>query len=176
MFHKITNALKYVVQETVNVLRFKIDKATKEIFAKFTNESSDTVYAAHIMPGEFLYYTDEPINDLQVAIDRGKEKIWWGGSLDDIRARRQKEDTLSKYSTELSILTKEEIKVTDYVADGNHYLLFASNGCAYEVKPNGSTWSTKDSRVKTLDDCRRYSKEKIWINEGDINNPKISRG
>ena len=177
MFHKITNALKYVVQETVNVLRFKIDKSTKEIFAKFTKESSDTVYAAHIMPGgEFIYYTDEPINDLQEALTRRKDKIWWGGKLDDIRARRQKEDTLSKYSTKLSILTKEEIKVTDYVADENHYLLFASNGRAYEVKPNGRTWSTKDSRVKTLDDCRRYSEEKIWKNEGDINNPKISRG
>lgn len=176
MLHKIAEELKYVVREAVNVIRFTIDKATEEIFAKFTKGRSATEYAAHITPGDSVYYTDIPIKNLQEAKARGQEKIWWGGRLDDIRAKREKEDTMSRYSTKLSLLTRDDIKVTDYVADGNHYLLFASNGRAYEVIPDGSTWSTKDSRVKTLDDCRRLSQEKIWTNEGDINNPKISRG
>lgn len=174
--HKIAEVLKYVVRETVNVILFTIDKATGEIFAKFTKGRSTTEYAAHITPGDSVYYTDEPIKNLQEAKARGQEKIWWGDRLDDIRAEREKEDTLSRYSTKLSLLTRNDIKVTDYVADGNRYLLFASNGRAYEVKPDGSTRSTKDSRVRTLDDCRQLSKEKIWTNEGDINNPEISRG
>lgn len=176
---RITEILKYALKKTVEIIRFTVDKTPKgdDIFAKFTVKGSTTRYAGHITPDERISYTEKDLNSLQECKDNSREKIWWVlGSLSDIRAKREKEDVLSRYSTKLSTLTKENVKVTDYVTDGNHYLLFASNGRAYEVNPNGSTWSTKDSRVKTFDDCRRLANEEIWKNEGDINNPKISRG
>lgn len=83
---------------------------------------------------------------------------------------------MSRYSNKLSLLTNETIKVIDYVAEENHFLLFASNGRAYDVGPDGSTWSTGDSRVKTLADIRRLSNEKIWTKHGNINEPKIYKG
>lgn len=176
---RIAENLKYALKKEVEIIRFTVDKTPNgdDIFVKFTIKGDSTQWAGRITPKEYINYTDKPLNSLQELKDHWTDKIWHAlGSLSEIQQKREKEDTLARYSTKLSTLTKEDIKVTDYVADGNHYLLFASNGRAYEVNPNGSTWSTKDSRVKTLDDCRRLSKENIWKNEGDINNPKISRG
>lgn len=176
----IAEIIKYALQKVVEVIRFTVDKTPngEDIFAKFTIKGSSVQYAGHITPDERISYTDKDLNSLQECKDNSREKIWWVlGSLSEIQAKREKEDTLSRYSTKLSTLLQEKVDITDYVREGMHYLLFASNGRAYDVNPDGSTWSTADRRVKTLADCRKYSQEKIWKNHGDINNPpKISRG
>ena len=175
----ITEILIYALQKVVEVIRFTVDKTPKgeDIFAKFTIKGDSTQYAGRITPDERISYTKQPLNSLQELKEHWGDKIWYVlGSLSEIQAKREKEDTLSRYSTKLSTLLRENVSVTDYIKDGNHYLLFATNGRAYEVNPDGSTWSTGDKRVKTLEDCRKYSQEKIWKDHGDINNPKISRG
>ena len=176
----IAEIIKYALQKVVEVIRFTVDKTPngEDIFAKFTIKGSSVQYAGHITPNERISYTDKDLNSLQECKDNTREKIWWVlGSLSEIQAKREKEDTLSRYSTKLSALLREKVDVTDYVREGMHYLLFASNGRVYDVNPDGSTWSTADRRVKTLADCRKYSQEKIWTSHGDINNlPQISRG
>lgn len=176
----IAEILKYALQKAVEVIRFTVDKTPKgeDIFAKFTINGSSTQYAGHITPDERISYTDKDLNSLQECKDNSREKIWWVlGSLSEIQAKREKEDTLSRYSTKLTTLLQERVSVTDYSREGKHYLLFVSNGRAYEVNPDGSTWSTGDKRVKTLEDCEKYSQEKIWTEHGNINYPpKISKG
>lgn len=176
----IAEILKYALQKVVDVIRYTVDNTPKgeDIFAKFTIKGDSTQYAGRITPDEHISYTNRPYNSLQELKEHWREKIWYVvGSLSEIRAKREKEDTLSRYSTKLSTLLREKVDVTDYVREGMHYLLFASNGRVYDVNPDGRTWSTADRRVKTLADCRKYSQEKIWKNHGDINNPpKISRG
>lgn len=170
----IAEILKYAIQKVVEVIRFTVDKTSngEDIFAKFTIKGDNTRYAGHISPEERISYTDKDLNSLQECKDNSREKIWWNlGLLSEIQAKREREDTLSRYSTKLSTLLREKVDVTDYVREGMHYLLFASNGRVYDVNPDGSTWSTADRRVKTLADCRKYSQEKIWTNHGDINNP-----
>lgn len=176
----IAEILKYALQKVVDVIRFTVDKTPKgeDIFAKFTIKGDSTQYAGRITPEEYVVYTSRPFNSLQELKDHWNEKIWKiPGFLSEIRTKREKEDTLSRYSTKLSTLLRENIKVTDYIQEGEHYLLFASNGRAYDVSPDGSTWSTGDKRVKTLTDCQNYYNEEIWTDHGNINNPpKLSRG
>ena len=175
----IAEILKYALRKVAEVIRFTVDKTPngEDIFAKFTIKGDTTQYAGRITPDEYISYTRQPLNSLQELKDHWEDKIWYNlGSLSEIQAKREKEDTLSRYSTKLSTLLRENVKVTDYLREEKHYLLFASNGRAYEVSPDGSTWSTGDKRIKTLADCQKYSQEKIWTNHGDINNPKISRG
>lgn len=176
---RITETLIYVIRKPVKVIRFTVDKTPKgdDIFVKFTIEGNSTQWAGRITPDEIIGYTEKPLKSLQELEEHQQDKIWrFVGSLSAIRAKREKEDILSRYSTKLTMLTKEEVKVNDYVADGNHYLLFASNGRVYEVQPNGSTMSANALRVKTLDDCRRLSSQDIWKKHGNINNPKTSHG
>jgi len=176
----IAEILRYALQKVVDVIRFTVDNTPKgeDIFAKFTIKGDSIQYAGRITPDEYISYTSRSYNSLQELKEHWQEKIWYVvGSLSEIQAKREKEDTLSRYSTKLSTLLQEKVDVTDYVREEKHYLLFASNGRVYDVNPDGSTWSTADRRIKTLADCRKYSQEKIWKNHGDINNPpKISRG
>lgn len=176
----IAEILKYALRKVVNVIRFTVDKTPngEDIFAKFTIKGSSVQYAGYITSDERISYTEKDLNSLQECKDNSREEIWWVlGSLSKIQAKREKEDTLSRYSTKLTTLLLEKVNVTDYIHEGKYYLLFGSNGRAYEVYPDGSTWSTADKRVKTLADCEKYSQENIWTNHGDINNPpKINRG
>ena len=167
--HKITEVLNYVLRKDIDLFHFTIASTTKDMFAKFTIKGDSEVYSAYISPKGMVYYTKEPIGSLQEALARCEEKIWYGGILDEIREKRMKEDTLSRFSTRLGLLIEKEILVTDYVTDGKQYLLFASDGRVYDVHPDGVTWSTADKRIKTLEDSRTYSNEKIWRNEGNIN-------
>lgn len=168
--NKITEVLKYVIQDAIKVIRLVIDKATDEMFAKFTIGRNTEEYAAYYSPKpkEKLYYSDELINSLAEAKTRLPEEIWWGGNLDDIRKKKEKEDTMKRYSTKLSRLTGQDIKVTDYLSDGKDCLLSASNGLRYFIQASGKTYSTKDSRVNSIDNAYKMN---VWTTLGDINNP-----
>lgn len=180
----IAEILGYALQKVVKVIRFAVDKTPKgeDIFAKFTIKGNSTQYAGRITPDEYICFTDEPLNSLQELKDHWKDSIWIViGRLSDLRKKREREDTLSRYSTKLSNLLSEDIKVTDYLKDGKQYLFFTNGkGRVYNVHPDGSTWSTTDERVKTvktLAALAEYSKESIWRDDGNINNPpEISRG
>lgn len=166
--NKITEVLKYVIQDAVKVIRFAIDKATNEMFAKFTIGRSTKEYAAYYSPKEALYYSEEPMNSLQEVKSRLSESIWRGGRLDKIRKEREREDTMKRYSTKLSRLTGQDIKVTDYITDGKDCLLSASNGLRYFVQASGKTYSTKDSHVNSIGDAYKMN---VWTTLGNINNP-----
>lgn len=170
----IAEILKYALQKVVEVIRFTVDKTPKgeDIFAKFTIKGDATQYAGRITPDEYISYTKRPLNSLQELKDNWKNKIWINlGYLSEIRAGREIEDTLSRYSTKLSTLLREDVRVIDYVNQDERYLLQASNGRVYDVHQNGNTYSTGDGRVKTIQDCERLSHEEIWKKEGNINNP-----
>ena len=175
----IAEILKYALQKVVEVIRFTVDKTPKgdDIFAKFTIEGKSIQYAGHISPEERISYTEKDLNSLQECKDNSREKIWWNlGLLSEIQAKREKEDTLSRFSTKLSTLLWQSIKVTDYIHDDKLRLLFASNGRMYIVFPGGDTWSTNDQRIKTLADCRKHVKDVVWIDHGNINEPVMDKG
>lgn len=174
----IAEILKYALQKVVEVIRFTVDKTPKgdDIFAKFTIEGKSIQYAGHISPEERISYTEKDLNSLQECKDNSREKIWWNlGLLSEIQAKREKEDTLSRFSTKLSTLLRQSIKVTDYIHDDKLRLLFASNGRMYIVFPGGDTWSTNDQRIKTLADCRKHVKDVVWIDHGNINEPAMDK-
>ena len=168
--NKITEVLKYVIQDAVKVIRFAIDKATEEMFAKFTIGRNTKEYAAYYSskPKEKLYYSDEPMNSLTEAKARLPEEIWWGGNLDEIQEKRKKEDTMKRYSTKLGRLTGKDVKITDYLTDGKDYLLSASSGLKYLIQASGKTYSTKDPRVNSIDEAYKLN---VWTTLGNINNP-----
>ena len=173
----ITEILKYALQKTVEVIHFTVDKTPKgeDIFAKFTIKGDNTRYAGHISPEERISYTNKDLNSLQECKDNSNERIWWViGSLSEIQAKREKEDTLSRYSTKLSTLLSKKIQVKDYVTEGGDYLLNATDGRKYLVQKSGKTYSTTDERVKKIKDA--YSVKIVWTSHGDINNPKIRQG
>lgn len=168
--NKITEVLKYVIQDAVKVIRFAIDKATEEMFAKFTIGRNTKEYAAYysLKPKEKLYYSDEPMNSLTEAKARLPEEIWWGGNLDEIQEKRKKEDTMKRYSTKLGRLTGKDVKITDYLTDGKDYLLSASSGLKYLIQASGKTYSTKDPRVNSIEEAYKLN---VWTTLGNINNP-----
>ena len=168
--NKITEVLKYVIQDAVKVIRFAIDKATEEMFAKFTIGRNTKEYAAYYSskPKEKLYYSDEPMNSLTEAKARLPEEIWWGGNLDEIQEKRKKEDTMKRYSTKLGRLTGKDVKITDYLTDGKDYLLSASSGLKYLIQASGKTYSTKDPRVNSIEEAYKLN---VWTTLGNINNP-----
>ena len=173
--NKITEVLKYVIQDAVKVIRFAIDKATEEMFAKFTIGRNTKEYAAYYSskPKEKLYYSDEPMNSLTEAKARLPEEIWWGGNLDEIQEKRKKEDTMKRYSTKLGRLTGKDVKITDYLTDGKDYLLSASSGLKYLIQASGKTYSTKDPRVNSIDEAYKLN---VWTTLGNINNlPEIEQ-
>ncbi len=173
--NKITEVLKYVIQAAVKVIRFAIDKATEEMFAKFTIGRNTKEYAAYysLKPKEKLYYSDEPMNSLTEAKARLPEEIWWGGNLDEIQEKRKKEDTMKRYSTKLGRLTGKDVKITDYLTDGKDYLLSASSGLKYLIQASGKTYSTKDPRVNSIDEAYKLN---VWTTLGNINNlPEIEQ-
>lgn len=173
--NKITEVLKYVIQDAVKVIRFAIDKATEEMFAKFTIGRNTKEYAAYYSskPKEKLYYSDEPMNSLTEAKARLPEEIWWGGNLDEIQEKRKKEDTMKRYSTKLGRLTGKDVKITDYLTDGKDYLLSASSGRKYLIQASGKTYSTKDPRVNSIDEAYKLN---VWTTLGNINNlPEIEQ-
>lgn len=173
--NKMTEVLKYVIQDAVKVIRFAIDKATEEMFAKFTIGRNTKEYAAYysLKPKEKLYYSDEPMNSLTEAKARLPEEIWWGGNLDEIQEKRKKEDTMKRYSTKLGRLTGKDVKITDYLTDGKDYLLSASSGLKYLIQASGKTYSTKDPRVNSIDEAYKLN---VWTTLGNINNlPEIEQ-
>ena len=173
--NKMTEVLKYVIQDAVKVIRYAIDKATEEMFAKFTIGRNTKEYAAYYSskPKEKLYYSDEPMNSLTEAKARLPEEIWWGGNLDEIQEKRKKEDTMKRYSTKLGRLTGKDVKITDYLTDGKDYLLSASSGLKYLIQASGKTYSTKDPRVNSIDEAYKLN---VWTTLGNINNlPEIEQ-
>ena len=177
----IEETLKYALnRDDLNVLHFTVDKTDKgeDIFAKFVIKGTNSQWAVRIMPDERVVYTNEPdINSLRDCKENNLRKIWYVlGSLADIQQKREKEDVMSRLSAKLTKLVKERIIVTDYQVERNQYLVFAKNGRSYVIYPDGSTWSTNDNRVKTIDDCKKLADAKIWRNHGDINHPKQGLG
>ena len=176
----IESTLKYALEKDVHVLRFTVDKLAwgEDIFVKFTLGNSSTQYAGRITPKESIAYTQkEGINSLQDCKNRSGEKIWYVlGTLADIQQRREKEDVMSRLSTRLTKLVKTQIVVEDYKVRGDSYLAFATNGLAYHIEPDGRTWSTDDPRIKTFADCKKYENAEIWVDRGNINQPKLSQG
>lgn len=177
----IEETLRYALnRDDLHVHHFTIDKTDKgeDIFAKFAIKGINVQWAGHITPSERVSYTKEPdINSLQDCKNNSHRKIWHVlGSLADIQQKREKEDVMSRLSAKLTKLVKERIIVTDYQVETNQYLVFAKNGRSYVIDPDGSTWSTNDNRVKTIDDCKKLEGAKIWSNHGDINHPKQGLG
>ena len=176
----IEETLKYALnRDDLHVLQFTVDKTDKgeDIFAKFSIKGIDAQWAGRITPNERVSYTKEPdINSLQDCINNSHSKIWHVlGTLDDIQQKREKEDVMSRLSTKLTKLVEERIIVTDYQVERNQYLVFAKNGRSYVIDPDGSTWSTNDNRVKTIDDCKKLAGAKIWCKHGDINHQQQGR-
>lgn len=177
----IEETLKYALnRDDLNVLHFTVDKTDKgeDIFAKFVIKGTNSQWAVHITPDERVVYTKElDRNSLQDCKENSHRNIWHMlGYLADTQQKREKEDVMSRLSTKLTKLVKELIIVTDYQVERNQYLVFAKNGRSYVIYPDGSTWSTNDNLVKTIDDCKKLEGAKIWRNHGDINNPKQGLG
>ena len=171
---EIEETLKYALNfDDLHVLHFTVEKTDKgeDIFAKFSIIGTDEQWAGRITPNERVYYTMEPdINSLQDCKNNSHRQIWVElGSLDDIRQQREKEDVKSRLSNKLTKLLEKRITVTDYQVEGEQYLVFAKNGRSYVIDPDGSTWSTNDNRVKTIDDCNELAGEAIWDEHGNIN-------
>lgn len=167
----ITEVLGYALQKTVKVGSFSADNTPtgEDIFAEFTIAGNAAKYVGHITPDERVYYTREDQDSLEEVKSQSLNKTWKDlGLLSVILAENKTRDTLARYSTKLSLLVGGKVNVKDYIVSGKEYLLFASNGRAYHVFSNGSTWSTSDSRVKTLKDCKTYGPERIWRKEGNI--------
>lgn len=171
MRHRIAETLKYALKKAVEIIRFTVDKTTNgdDIFAKFTIEGRSVQYAGRITPEEKICYTSEPLNSLQELKNHWSDKIWYVlGTLNEIRQKREKEDTIKRYSTKLSRLIGIEIKVTDFLSNGKDYLLSATNGWKYLVQESGETYSTSDARVNSISDAYKLS---VWNTIGNINNP-----
>ena len=175
----IENMLKFAINDTgvhVNFIDVKNTPEGDDIFARFTIGNGTLQYAAHISPSEYITYTDDSrIISLGACHNFSKEEIWWNlGTPDEIQQKREKEIVMDRLSTKLTMLTRERIVVEDYKVSGDRYLAFATNGRAYFINREGKTWSTNDDRVKTIQDCKKYAKEKIWDSHGDINQLKQS--
>ena len=175
----IENMLKFAINDTgvhVNFIDVKNTPEGDDIFARFTIGNGTLQYAAHISPSEYITYTDDSrIISLGACHNFSKEEIWWNlGTPDEIQQKREKEIVMDRLSTKLTMLTRERIVVEDYKVSGDRYLAFATNGRAYFINREGKTWSTNDDRVKTIQDCKTYAKEKIWDSHGDINQLKQS--
>jgi hypothetical protein len=175
----IENMLKFAINDTgvhVNFIEVKNTSEGDDIFARFTIGNGTLQYAAHISPSEHITYTDDSrIISLGACHNFSKEEIWWNlGTPDEIQQKREKEIVMDRLSTKLTKLTRERIVVEDYKVSGDRYLVFATNGRAYFINREGKTWSTNDDRVKTIQDCKTYAKEKIWDSHGDINQLKQS--
>lgn len=175
----IENMLKFAINDTgvhVNFIDVKNTPEGDDIFARFTIGNGTLQYAAHISPSEHITYTDDSrIISLGACHNFSKEEIWWNlGTPDEIQQKREKEIVIDRLSTKLTKLTRERIVVEDYKVSGDRYLVFATNGRAYFINREGKTWSTNDDRVKTIQDCKTYAKEKIWDSHGDINQLKQS--
>lgn len=173
--HRITASLQYVIRKEPQVISTTPTKDKDVFFVKYKVGKDPKEYTSVIKLGAYVWYTLEPMSNYEEVQSRKSEKIWGGGDLNKIREAREREDTLTRYTTKLSILTESDLKVVDYVTDGKNFLLFASDGGSYFVDTSGSTWRTTDTRIQTLEDCSSYGKEKIWKKMGNINNPEPGR-
>ena len=133
------------------------------------------MYALSITPDESFYYTSDPrVTDIDKANELSQEHIWESkGRIPEIRQERYENDVKERYSNKLASLLRTDISVHSFVEGNGELLLFADNGRRYWVLKNGDVWSTGDERVKTVADCKRLSSEKIWKNDGNVN--EISR-
>ena len=105
--------------------------------------------------------------------------IWKSmGRVPEIRQERHERDVKERYSNKLTSLLRTDISVHSFVEGNGEFLLFADNGRRYQVLKNGDVWSTGDERVKTFADCKRLATEKIWKNDGNVNeiSQSVNRG
>ena len=175
----ITETLNYVFEQPVNVVRFETNKTEEGegVFVKFSFTGDSQVYSGAITFAQEVIYTQENLNSIQEAREKADADIWISmGFLPEIRKRREKEDTIKRFSNKLSLLVCRDVQVKDYDTDGRHYLLHADDGLAYFVSPNGDTWSTDDKRVQKLADVKKYANTASFKELGNINNPRINRG
>lgn len=179
----ISATIEYVIGKRVSSIHDCTIKETsdgKEIFARFRFSSSSELYAVTITPDESFYYTSDPrVTDMNKAHELSQEKIWGSkGRIPEIRQERYENDVKERYSNRLTSLLRTAISVNSFMEGNGELLLFADNGRRYQVLKNGDVWSTGDKRVNTLDDCKSLSSEKIWKNDGNVNeiSQSVSRG
>lgn len=179
----VSATIEYVLGERVSSIHNCTIKETsegKEIFAMYRLLSSSKLYALSITPDESFYYTSDPrVTDIDKANELSQEHIWGSkGRIPEIRQERYENDVKERYSNKLTSLLRTDISVHSFVEGNGELLLFADSGRRYWVLKNGDVWSTGDERVKTVADCRRLSSEKIWKNDGNVNeiSQSVNRG
>lgn len=179
----VSATIEYVLGERVSSIHNCTIKETsegKEIFAMYRLSSSSKLYALSITPDERFYYTSDPrVTDIDKANELSQEHIWGSkGRIPEIRQERYENDVKERYSNKLTSLLRTDISVHSFVEGNGELLLFADSGRRYWVLKNGDVWSTGDERVKTVADCRRLSSEKIWKNDGNVNeiSQSVNRG
>ena len=179
----VSATIEYVLGERVSSIHNCTIKETsegKEIFAMYRLSSSSKLYALSITPDESFYYTSDPrVTDIDKANELSHEQIWgYKGRIPEINQERHERDVKERYSNKLTSLLRTDISVHSFVEGNGEFLLFADNGRRYQVLKNGDVWSTGDERVKTLADCKRLATEKIWKNDGNVNeiSQSINRG
>ena len=170
----VSSTIEYVLEKRVSSIHTCTIRETsegKDIFATFRLSNSSDMFAVHIKPDESFFYTDDPrVDSLEKTYELSREKIWWDeGTLSEIRKGRHEKDVKERYSNKLTSLLGDKISVNSFVEGNGEFLLFADNGRRYQVKKSGNIWSTGDKRVNTLGDCARLSSEKIWKNDGNVN-------
>lgn len=179
----VAATIEYVLEKRVSSIHDCTIKETsegKEIFATFRLSSSSTLYALSLTPDESFYLTSDPrVTDMNKANELSQEHIWKSmGRVPEIRQKRYENDMRERYSNRLTSLIRTDISVNSFIEGNGELLLFADNGRRYQVLKNGDVWSTGDERVKTFADCKRLATEKIWKNDGNVNeiSQSVNRG